>query len=252
MKKSLIGIVLILMILSLVGGAAVAQSPTYVDGPPSYAGIPFEDLMRSMRLLPKPVEQLCPPPDENWIKANIIVRDEHKDYKQLNLDLLPTTGKLQALVPDLIRPYDQLWWLSMNPEVSTVARHEVPDAGHDSTATVRPVTTGITCVYVVVRHDNRIYYDFARVVVSEYGEGNIAGSGVASAGTGSATSDVAGETIAAAAEGSNEAAAGEPVEVAAGKPAAAGTSSSLVFAGAAIGLLMIVALLVYRRRQSEA
>lgn len=249
MKKSLIGIVLILMILSLVGGSAFAQSSTYVDLPTGFAGPVYE----MPRLLPLIEEQICPAPDENWIRAHIIVRDEDERYKHLNLNLCPTTGKLQALVPELITPYDQLWWFSRNPEKATIARHEVPDTGFNSTATVRPVSTGITCVFVVVRHDNKIYYDFARIQVSDCAEEALTGSGVASAGTGSTTANVAGETIAAAAEGSKDAATGEPVEVAAGESsAAAGANSSLVYAGASIGLLMIVTLLFVRRRQSAA
>ena len=248
MKKSLIGIVLILMIPSLVGGSAFAQSSTYVDPPVGYAGPVYE-----MPRMPLPEAEICPAPDENWIRAHIIVRDEDERYKHLNLNLCPTTGKLQALVPELITPYDQLWWLSRNPEVATVARHEVPDAGYNSTATVRPVSTGITCVFVVVRHEDRIYYDFARIVVSSCADEALTGSGVASAGTSSTTANVAGETIAAAAEGSKDAATGEPVEVAAGEPAAAaGTNSTMAFAGIAIGALMVITLLFIRRRQSAS
>ena len=248
MKKSLIGIVLILMILSLVGGAAVAQSPTYVDPPTGFAGPVYE-----MPRMPTPEELVGPEVPDNWFRANIIVRDEDEFLKRLYLDLCPTPGRLHALVPEIMKPYNELQWFSEDPNIATVFKHEVADVPYDSTATVTPVGTGATWITVVVQTENRIYYDTARVFVSECAEGTLTGSAAAPAGTNTPTTNVAGETIAAAAEGSKDAAAGEPVEVAAGEPAAAaGTNSSLVYAGAAIGLLMIVTLLFVRRRQSAS
>ncbi len=126
MKKTLTGIILVMMAIALLAGLTFAQS-TYVEPPEDEPDVPDE-----------------------WIKIEIL--DKHEIY--LSLENPEVT--LTVTVPEEYEPYD-LSWYSEDPDVATVTAM--------SQALVTRQDVGGTWIVAQVDTEDETYYDATAVHV---------------------------------------------------------------------------------------
>jgi hypothetical protein len=140
MRKVLTSILVVLIVLTLVGGLVTAQSSTYT---------------------PPPTPPVFPPPTlptdpgfeipADWIKIDIL--NQH----QITLILGGPPATLIATVPGQLAPYD-LYWMAKHPDIVSVFAN--------SPAQVTALKVGETSVLAVVATANATYYDECAVRVT--------------------------------------------------------------------------------------